>query len=370
MRIAYIITWNLCHNDGVTRKVFRQAQDWRDSGHEVEIFCATEEKEDHIKGAKFFVKDRVWSSPLAVIKNRKVYSKLCESVMGYEPDIIYLRWEFHKASIMKLMRRIPTVIEINTHFGGEFKRRSQENWIERIRYWYYLLTHKKFSRSSAGFVSASKEILELGGYLEMNKPTCYIPNSIPIDEKQKTVRYSASDSSVPRLVFISSGIQPWHGLDNLIELAENSLGELKFDLITGFDAESLELPENIQVYSFLEKIDFLKVFEGAVAGIGSAGLYENGMNEASVLKVREYLSAGLPVIVPYKDTAFLDKELPDWFLQLSNEPRSLTLGKEKILDFVNKMNGRRVPLNEVAPYVGSNRWEAERLLFMESIIRD
>ena len=370
MRIAYIITWNLCHNDGVTRKVFRQAQDWRDSGHEVEIFCATEEKEDHIKGAKFFVKDRVWSSPLAVIKNRKVYSKLCESVMGYEPDIIYLRWEFHKASIMKLMKRIPTVIEINTHFGGEFKRRSQENWIERIRYWYYLLTHKKFSRSSAGFVSASKEILELGGYLEMNKPTCYIPNSIPIDEKQKTVRYSASDSSVPRLVFISSGIQPWHGLDNLIELAENSLGELEFDLITGFDAESLELPENIQVYSFLEKIDFLKVFEGAVAGIGSAGLYENGMNEASVLKVREYLSAGLPVIVPYKDTAFLDKELPDWFLQLSNEPRSLTLGKEMILDFVNKMNGRRVPLNEVAPYVGSNRWEAERLRFMESIIRD
>ena len=207
-------------------------------------------------------------------------------------------------------------------------------------------------------------------YEKIDKPYCYIPNSIPIDGNQNSVIYSGIDSSIPRLVFMSSGIQPWHGLKNLIELAEESIGELEFDLITGFDAESLQLPENIRVHSFLEKHEFLEVFQEAVAGIGSAGLYENGMQEACVLKVREYLSAGLPVIVPYKDTAFLDKELPDWFLQLSNEPRSLTLGKEMILDFVNKMNGRRVPLNEVAPYVGSNRWEAERLLFMESIIRD
>ena len=64
------------------------------------------------------------------------------------------------------MNLIPTVIEINTLFKGEFKRRSRENWIEFIRYWYYLMTHNKFNKSSSGFVSASKEILELGGYYE------------------------------------------------------------------------------------------------------------------------------------------------------------------------------------------------------------
>ena len=53
MRIAYIITWNLGHNDGVTRKVLRQAKEWKDLGHEVEIFCATEEIEACQRGYFF-----------------------------------------------------------------------------------------------------------------------------------------------------------------------------------------------------------------------------------------------------------------------------------------------------------------------------
>lgn len=370
MRIAYIITWNLSHNDGVTRKVLRQVQEWKDLGHEVQVFCATEKKGENIPGVHFFIKDHVWSSPLAAIRNRKVYSSLCDAVVNYQPDLVYLRWEFHKKSLNKLMNLIPTVIEINTLFKGEFKRRSRENWIEFIRYWYYLMTHNKFNKSSSGFVSASKEILELGGYYETKKPCSFIPNSIPISENQETVSYSKPQSGIPRLVFISSGIQPWHGMQNLIELAKNSIGELEFDLITGFDAESLELPENIQIYSFLEKEDFMKVFKGAVAGIGSAGLYENGMDEASVLKVREYLAAGLPVIVPYKDTAFLDKELPEWFLELPNEAGALAREKENIINFVKKMEGFRIPLYDVIPYVGSKYWEAERVKFMEDVLNN
>tara|TARA_Y100000766_G_scaffold29801_1_gene20731 strand:+ start:1451 stop:2566 length:1116 start_codon:yes stop_codon:yes gene_type:complete len=368
MRIAYVITWNLCHNDGVTRKVLRQVQEWKDLGHEVEVFCATEKKSEPIPGVTFFHKDRVWSSLFAFFKNRKVYSTLCKEVINYKPDIIYLRWEFHKNSLMNLMRKIPTIIEINTFFSGEFKRRSKENWIERIRYWYYLLTHKKFNESCAGFVSVCKEYLELGQYERTDKPYCYIPNSIPIDENQNPVSYSALDSSIPRLVFMSSGIQPWHGLKNLIELAEESIGELEFDLITGFDSESLQLPENIRVYSFLEKHEFLEVFQGAVAGIGSAGLYENGMQEACVLKVREYLSAGLPVIVPYKDTAFLDQKPPEWLLELPNEPGSLAKEKEKIKEFVLRMKGRRVEASKVMPYVSSTRWESERVKFFEKVL--
>ena len=68
MRIAYIITWNLSHNDGVTRKVLRQVQEWKDLGHEVQVFCATEKKGENIPGVHFFIKDHVWSSPLAAIR--------------------------------------------------------------------------------------------------------------------------------------------------------------------------------------------------------------------------------------------------------------------------------------------------------------
>ena len=369
MKIAYIITWNLRHNDGVTRKVFRQVQEWQELGHEVEIFCATELEGQVLPRVHFFFKRRIWSSGLfGVFFNRRAYARLCESVRSFTPDIVYLRWEFHKNALADLMKDVPTVIELNTHFLGELKRRARENWIERLRYWYYKLTHKKFNEVCSGFVSVSKEILEKGGYEQLGKPTCYIPNSIPIDHSNDPVSYVSKPNSIPRLVFISSGIQPWHGLENLLQLAEASKGELEFDLITGFDADETILPENVRFHAFLERDEFLNVFEGVVAGIGSAGLYENEMEEASVLKVREYLAAGLPVIVPYTDTAFMDDDLPDWILQVPNEPGSLLASKQKISDFVKVMNGRRIPLQEVSPYVGSERWETQRVDFMESVL--
>ncbi len=369
MKIAYIITWNLRHNDGVTRKVFRQVQEWQELGHEVEIFCATELEGQVLTGVHFFFKRRIWSSGLfGVFFNRRAYARLCESVRDFTPDVIYLRWEFHKNALANLMKDVPTVIELNTHFSGEFNRRAKENWIERLRYWYYKLTHKRFNKVCSGFVSVSKEILEKGGYEQLGKPACYIPNSIPIDHSSDPVGYVAKPDSIPRLVFISSGIQPWHGLENLLQLAEASKGELEFDLITGFEADETILPENVRFHAFLERDEFLDVFEGVVAGIGSAGLYENEMEEASVLKVREYLSAGLPVIIPYKDTAFLNDDLPEWVLQLPNEPGSLLASKQRILDFVKTMSGRRIPLQEVSPYVDSERWEAQRVDFMESVL--
>ena len=159
-------------------------------------------------------------------------------------------------------------------------------------------------------------------------------------------------------------------MQNLIELAKNSIGELEFDLITGFDAESLELPENIQIYSFLEKEDFMKVFKGAVAGIGSAGLYENGMDEASVLKVREYLAAGLQSLSLTKILLFLIKNCLSGFSSCLMRQGALAREKENIINFVKKMEGFRIPLYDVIPYVGSKYWEAERVKFMEDVLNN
>ena len=368
MRIAYILTWNLAHNDGVTRKVFQQVQEWRELGHEVEIFYSWNSEGKDAKDANFFQKDLIWNSPIGILKNNKTYSLLCKSVIKYKPDVIYLRWEFHKNSIMKLMGKIPTVMEINTHIEGEFKRRSRDNFKDKLRYIYYLLTYKGFNKKCAGIVSVTKEILELGGYKEIGKPTCYIPNSIPIDENFSASNYSGKEDNIPRLVFIFSGLRPWHGLDNIVELAKGSIGELNFDLITGFDAQGLELPPNVKVYPFLEKNEFLDIFKTAVAGIGSAGLYEKQMNEACAIKVREYLAAGLPVIIPYKDTAFVDNNLPEWVLELPNQKGSLIKSKEKIINFVRSMRGKRLSSQEVMPYVGSKYWESKRLEFLKEVV--
>ena len=143
MKIAYILTWNLRHNDGVTRKVICQVQTWRNLGYQVEIFCASELDGELTFPARVFRKCRIWRNPLGIFFNRQIYSNLCQEVRAFAPDIIYLRWEFHKNALARLMKDVPTVIELNTYFAGEFNRRAKENWVERLRFWYYKLTNIK-----------------------------------------------------------------------------------------------------------------------------------------------------------------------------------------------------------------------------------
>lgn len=39
-----------------------------------------------------------------------------------------------------------------------------------------------------------------------------------------------------------------------------------------------------------------------------------------------------------------------------------------LLDLVNKMTVRRIPLEAVVPFVGSDFWEAKRMAFPEAIV--
>ena len=116
------------------------------------------------------------------------------------------------------------------------------------------------------------------------------------------------------------------------------------------------------------KRGFYESIKGAVAGIGSAGLYENGMDEASVLKVREYLAAGLPVIVPTKILLFLIKNCLSGF---SSCLMRQGLAREKRISLIlsKRWKGSN-PLYDVIPYVGSKYWEAERVKFMEDVLNN
>ena len=65
----------------------------------------------------------------------------------------------------------------------------------------------------------------------------------------------------------------------------------------------------------------------------------------------------------------MDEKLPEWFLELPNEPGSLAKNKDKIIEFVSKMRGLRVQTNEVVPYISSERWESERVNFFKKVLK-
>ncbi|MBE3098230.1 MAG: hypothetical protein IMZ44_14030, partial [Planctomycetes bacterium] len=91
-----------------------------------------------------------------------------------------------------------------------------------------------------------------------------------------------------------------------------------------------------------------------------------GMNENSPIKTREYLAAGLPVIIGYDDIDFPDR--PDYILQLPNSEDNVVIHIEAIRAFVRRVKGTRVPREIVQPRIDAAGKEATRLAFMRQCL--
>jgi hypothetical protein len=95
----------------------------------------------------------------------------------------------------------------------------------------------------------------------------------------------------------------------------------------------------------------------ADVAIGPLALHRNRMDEASPLKVADYLAYGLPVIIAHQDTRFPDGA--PFLLQLSNEEDNVDRALDDIAAFVDSWVGRRVDRREIrvidAPLVERQR---------------
>ena len=80
------------------------------------------------------------------------------------------------------------------------------------------------------------------------------------------------------------------------------------------------------------------------------------------MKVREYLAVGLPIIIGYKDTDFLDGA--PFILSLPNCEDNLVDGIERIELFVESWQGKRVN-RALISHLGADIKEAQRLEFFE-----
>ena len=134
-----------------------------------------------------------------------------------------------------------------------------------------------------------------------NKPSFLYPNGLyleslkPIDERRE---------GVPKLLFVSSFFYPWHGLPSLLKSVSQSTSIFELNIVG-------EVPgETIERYSYDQRIIFhgkthsekiTKISTTCDLGLASFNLHSRGMKQACTLKVREYLSQGLPVYSGYQD---------------------------------------------------------------------
>jgi glycosyltransferase involved in cell wall biosynthesis len=352
VRISYVCYRDAFVPDGVVKKINSQTAFWRTAGHEVQVFCVAPRP----AGGRTQSLDGVVSPIPNHRKRLSVTRALFKDVRAYDPELVYLRYDFYLPPPVGLLRSVPTALEVNTDDASEWAIRS-------LRAALYTRPNRRliFAHTN-GFVCVTHELASTSAIAGSGKPAIVIGNGLEPSAVRPLPRPA---NERPHLAFVGHPHLRWHGIDKLLWLAEQ-LPEVDVEIVGYEAADAPRAPSNVTFHGFLHQEAYEPILARADVAVGTLALHRKSMTEASPLKVREYLLFGIPTITAYEDTDFLG-ERPWFILQLPNVEENVRTHLDEIRAFVARVRGRRVPRDEVLGRLSSERKELDRLAFLERL---
>lgn len=242
---------------------------------------------------------------------RKSVKGIIAEVASRCPDIIYVRdalWSFDLYS--GLAKIAPVFVEVQSRMMDELKI------MDKRRYYIEKFAKRSYFKDISGLVCITREISSQE-LLYNKKPVFILGNGISEGCAHFQPR-GHSDGRIS-LVFIGAPFECWHGIDRLIESFLNSQIKDRFVInIIGIENIMNIRSGSIKFHGYITNPDTIgKILSSSDIGIGTLALFRKNMKEAAPLKVRQYLAAGLPVIIGYDDPDF-DDNLP-FVMKVSND---------------------------------------------------
>lgn len=335
MRIAYVLHLNQRALTGIMRKVSGQISEWHNLGAKVALFLISSDKVvlDHFKdglGCNTIVSTLYAVHPgiRGLLGRLSAIRVALEKVRMWVPDIVYSRQDFSYPAWKSLSEEFPVILEINTDDLAE------HFLISRITGSVHWLTRSLLLARCAGFVFVDEELASKSTFVRFRRPSIVVGNGIDIS---KINWKPSSPSMLTRLIFIGSGGYAWHGLDKIRSLAMLQQ-DWQFDIIGDWPIEN-NCP-NIHIWGHLDQNQYENILGNADVAIGTLALHRKQSNSASPLKTREYLAAGLPVIIGYKDVDFPNGA--PFLLNIGNFEMNVVTSLLRIDEFVRQWKGHRV----------------------------
>jgi glycosyltransferase involved in cell wall biosynthesis len=354
LKIAYVCYWNLLSKDGVAEKINAQIGQWRKAGHDVTVFCLSRAQAGELADSWILFRF------VTLVGRATATRRLVGAVREFEPDFVYFRYDLFVPPPAVLLRRRVSAVEINADDRAEAKLRQQRTKPSSA---YNEFNRRAVLSSVSGMVCVTNELARSPAFASFGKPAAVIANAVDLD---RIVPAPPPRNARPRVAFLGSRLQAWHGVDKILWLAAE-LPDVEFDIV-GYAPRDLEapVPSNVRVHGVLAHEEYEPIVAACDAAIGTLALHRKDMREACPLKVREYLAFGVPVVVGYDDTDFLG-ERPWFMLRLPNEEENVRRHVEEIRSFLDRVRGRRVPRDEVAERIGVHAKEVRRLAFFEAL---
>ncbi len=369
MRVAYLLKVNLDSQTHLVDKAHDQISYWINSNDEqveVGIFCLSETQSSNSKldvfNVKYYKAGKKEFYELFYLF--PVYKKLLIDLSEFNPDLIYTRTWTLRRFTFDFMRKFRVISEVNTKELNEYKLLAKNSIRSYLKYIYYRKTRHLIYNKLKGICCVTHEIGN--DFINYGLKTIIVPNSIPLNNFKIL---PPKGNKIPKIFFIGSTGMPWQGFDIIIKLAKLTIGKLEFHIVGDKSKDDGKSPENVISYGPLKNEDYIPILYNCDVGLGTMALYRKDMTEACPLKVREYLAHGLPVILPYKDTAFMNDNL-EWILNIPGKKGEVLKPNqvERIITFCYKVSGSRVSHKESERYIDAIYLEKERLIFFKRII--
>lgn len=359
MKIAYLAHWDASRESGVLKKIYMQARAWVGLGNTAGIFflSPTETLWPGLAGLQVeaVARGNVYERPQRA-------KQLTERILGWKPDCVYMRLSTYYPAFEDLMKVCPTFLELND--SDRFDYHIGSSWWKKV---YQRVTTPRLLSLARGIVYIAQDFAERT--TQPHIPNLVLGNGVELERYPELPPHSGAR---PRLVFLGDPpasrdpLLNFMAHDKILFLARQ-FPQWDFDLI-GMEKRDFaeELPENVQAHGFLTQDQYEPILAAADIGIGVLGLHRKGLNEASPIKVREYLAYGLPVISGHPDTDFLGGR--PFLLELPNYENNVRNALPVIEQFVLTWKGKRVRREEIQ-HVSWKEKEALKLQFFQENLR-
>ena len=356
MKIAYIASFGNRFFNGVFRKIESQLAVWRSiAGLDVALFFRAKSGR-LVPGGKPY--------PIAGMPTCSYNADLFRDLKAFDPDVVYLRHEIAGPQILQICRQFSgkIVLEINADLDAELKLEGKTSVKRRAAFWINRLTEGYLERHLGGCVCVSSNFLEMFPKVPRDRKIVS-PNAIDLAQHPVRKRPPAANERTA-LLFMGTPGQAWHGVDMLPALAR-SLPECDFHVV-GPDALA-DAPSNMFFHGYLPPEELPQLYARSHIGIGSLAFFRKNISEASPLKVREYIAAGLPVILGYADSAF-GQQRPTWVCYVP--PCEGGIEKPELVEmircFVKDNTAKVVSHQESASYIDATLFEKRKMNTIQS----
>ncbi|MFV5366317.1 glycosyltransferase family 1 protein [Acinetobacter oleivorans] len=243
-----------------------------------------------------------------------------------EVDIFLIRYSVHDVFQLMFLLLSKKPVFLVHHTLEEPELKMNNNFLGKLRYFSEKIIGKFCINASYGIVGVTNEIVEYEKSRIKNnsKRSLLFPNGINIRSHQNNDVFP--NLSTIKILFVASEFSEWHGLDLILDdMKSNNNPSFELHLVGKLLSQDLECAKKdsrIILHGIQNKEFIENLANQCHVALGSFALERKNMKEACTLKVREYLSLGLPVYSGHKDV------FPESF-------KFYKLGKPKINEILN-----------------------------------